>query len=95
MNTVTRISLPFVLIMAGIIAPHSGFCEEAVSNSDIELLRSDIRTQKVALITDRMQFTNQEADAFWPMYRKYEVELAAINDRKISLLKDMSAATTR
>ena len=88
MNTVTRICLPLVLIVAGTMAPRSGFCEEAVGNSDIELLRSDIRTQKVALITDRMHFTNQEADAFWPMYRKYEVELAAINDRKISLLTD-------
>jgi hypothetical protein len=88
MYTVTRFCLSFVLIVAGTMAPHSGFCEEAVSNSDIELLRSDIRKQKVALITDRMQFTNREADAFWPIYRKYEVELAAINDRKIALLKD-------
>ena len=88
MNRVTHICLPLVLIVAGTMAPRSGLSEETVSNSDIELLRSDIRTQKVALITDRMHFTNQEADAFWPIYRKYEVELAAINDRKISLLKD-------
>jgi hypothetical protein len=79
--------LCLITIWTMIAVPHA-YAEEAVSNSDIELLRSDIRTQKAALVADRMQFTNQESDAFWPIYRKYEVELAAINDRKIFLLKD-------
>lgn len=62
--------------------------EEGISSSDIELLRSDLRTKKAARIAERMQFTDKEADAFWPVYRKYEVELAAINDKKIALMKD-------
>lgn len=78
----------FLVVMATMVQSHDGYGEEPATNSDIELLRSDIRTQKMALIADRMHFTNQEADAFWPIYRKYEVELAAINDRKISLLKE-------
>lgn len=78
----------FVLMIVLVLQSRDGYCEESVSNSDIELLRADIRTQKAALIADRMHFTNQESDAFWPIYRKYEVELAAVNDRKISLLKN-------
>lgn len=78
----------FVLMIVLVLQSRDGYCEEPVSNSDIELLRADIRTQKAALIADRMHFTNQESDAFWPIYRKYEVELAAVNDRKISLLKN-------
>ena len=62
--------------------------EESVSNSEFELLRSDIRTKKMALIAERMEFSGKEADAFWPIYRKYDVELAAINDKKIALLMD-------
>ena len=81
------VMLCLITIWTMIAVPHA-YAEEAVSNSDIELLRSDIRMQKAALVADRMHFTNREADVFWPIYRKYEVELAAINDRKILLLKD-------
>jgi hypothetical protein len=89
MKTLTRMCFAlFLMAMGTTVAPRDVYCEEAVSNSDVELLRSDIRTQKAALIADRLKLTNQEADAFWPIYRKYEVELAAINDRKISLMKE-------
>lgn len=61
---------------------------ERDASSDIELLRSDLRTKKMQLIADRMQFTREEADIFWPLYRKYEVESAAINDKKIAVMED-------
>ena len=61
---------------------------EGMSESDFELMRSDIRTKKAALIADRMKFTDQEAAAFWPVYRQYEADLAAINDKKVSIMKD-------
>ena len=89
MKIANRPCVILCLITIGtIIAVPHAYADEAVSNSDIELLRSDIRTQKATLVADRMHFTNREADVFWPIYRKYEVELAAINDRKIFLLKD-------
>jgi hypothetical protein len=65
-----------------------GAAQDAVSESDFELMRSDIRTKKAALIADRMKFTDREAAAFWPVYRQYEADLAAINDKKVSIMKD-------
>jgi hypothetical protein len=35
-----------------------------------------------------MQFTNEEANAFWPVYREYEFEFAKIGDARIALIKD-------
>src|SRR4029078_8247374 len=61
---------------------------EGMSESDFELMRSDIRRKKGAMIADRMKFTDQEAAAFWPVYRQYEADLAAINDKKVSIMKD-------
>ena len=61
---------------------------EGMSESDFELMRSDIRTKKASLIADRMKFTDREASAFWPVYRQYEADLAAINDKKVSIMKD-------
>jgi hypothetical protein len=49
----------------------------------VELLRSDLRTQKVAVITEMMQFKDEEDAAFWPIYREYEVELSRLNDERI------------
>lgn len=50
----------------------------------VELLRSDLRTQKVAVITEVMNFTDAEDQAFWPIYRQYETELARINDERLA-----------
>ncbi len=54
----------------------------------VELLRSDLRSQKVAIITEVMQFTEAEDEKFWPVYREYENELAKINDDRIALIKE-------
>jgi len=53
-----------------------------------ELLRSDVRSQKVAIITEMMDFTEAEDEAFWPIYREYDTELSALNDQRIKLIAD-------
>jgi len=57
----------------------------------VELLRSDIRSQKIAIITEIMQFTEDEDTMFWPVYREYEIELAKLNDQRIALIKEYVA----
>ena len=54
----------------------------------VELLRSDIREQKVALISGMMQFSEADDQKFWPVYREYEGELSAINDQRLALIKE-------
>jgi len=89
MKIVNPICVTLCVVAIGMVVQSGyGYCEEKASSSDVELLRSDIRTQKMALISERMHLTNQEADVFWPLYRRYDVELASINDRKMLLLKD-------
>ena len=53
----------------------------------MEMLRSDIRTEKVAVIKQAMQFTHDEDVAFWPIYREYEVELTRLNDDLVKLVE--------
>ena len=61
----------------------------AADNSDayLELLRSDIKAETVAILTEVMEFSNEEGETFWPIYREYEVENAKIGDRRIALIK--------
>ena len=53
-----------------------------------ELLRSDVRAQKVAILTEVMGFTEAEDAAFWPVYREYEKEMAALGDERVALIAD-------
>lgn len=82
------------MVAAGFVAPDRPALHAAGldSDSDVELLRADVRTKKMELVAERMQFTGNEAEVFWPLYRQYEVELAAINDKKIKVIRDYMAS---
>ncbi len=54
----------------------------------LELLRTDIRADKVELLTESLNLTEAESAKFWPLYREYEVALASLNDRRIALLEE-------
>jgi hypothetical protein len=64
---------------------------EANLRAYVELLRSDLRSQRVAIITELMNFTEAEDAKFWPVYREYETELAKVNDDRIALIKEYTA----
>jgi hypothetical protein len=53
-----------------------------------ELLRSDVRAQKVAIITEVMGFTESEDAAFWPIYREYDVEMAKLGDERVAMIAE-------
>lgn len=53
-----------------------------------ELLRSDVRAQKVAIITEVMGFTDKEDEAFWPIYREYDLEMAKLGDERVALIAE-------
>jgi len=57
-------------------------------NDYIELMRSDLKTERRAIITQSMNFTEDESVAFWPIYREYENEFAKLGDQEIALIKD-------
>ena len=59
--------------------------------SYMELVRADLKTQKVALITVNMALTDAQSQVFWPIYRKYDAEWTAVNDQALALIKDYAA----
>ena len=60
-----------------------------------ELLRSDVRTQKVAIITEVMGFTEAEDKAFWPIYREYDAEMAKLGDERVALIAEYANTSRR
>lgn len=57
------------------------------TTSYIEILKSDINTQRRALITAAMDFSEEEAKKFWPIYKEYEIEYDKMMDKEIDLIK--------
>jgi hypothetical protein len=53
-----------------------------------ELLRSDVRTQKIAILTEIMGFSEAEDAVFWPIYRAYDAEMAKLGDERVALLAE-------
>jgi hypothetical protein len=57
----------------------------------IEIMRSDLRTEKTAIVSRAMQLTEAQAEAFWPVYKEYEAEFIKLNDERLVLIKDYAA----
>jgi hypothetical protein len=60
---------------------------EATPEKYLELLRSDVRTARVEILTEALDMSPAQADAFWPIYRQYETERSALEDRRIAGVK--------
>ncbi|MGB8782006.1 MAG: hypothetical protein WCD02_02735 [Terriglobales bacterium] len=59
-----------------------------LTDTDIQLLRSDVQSAKNQIIADTMQFNNSESTVFWPVYRNYAHDLQEIGDDRVQLIKD-------
>jgi hypothetical protein len=55
------------------------------TDEDIQLLRSDIRSQKKQIVAANMDLTDAEAEKFWPVYDRYATDVAKVYDTKIAL----------
>jgi hypothetical protein len=54
----------------------------------VDLLRSNVREQKVQVISQIMAFSPSEAATFWPVYTEYDSELTELSDRRVELIKE-------
>jgi len=59
---------------------------------NMEIVKEKIRTDKKLLVATNMQLTESEANAFWPVYEAYQVELGKLRDREIKLIEQFSAS---
>jgi hypothetical protein len=65
------------------------FAQDA--DSYIEVLKSEIKTDKKAIIAETMMFTEQQSAVFWPVYNEFEHELDKLSSKRIANIKDFAA----
>jgi hypothetical protein len=61
---------------------------QSAADQDLQMLRKDVRSQKKQIVAANMNFTDAEAEKFWPVYDRYARDLAKIYDTKIALIQE-------
>jgi hypothetical protein len=59
---------------------------------NMQILREKIKADKKLLVAANMELTESEAEAFWPVYEKYQDELFLLRTRTLKLIKDYGDA---
>ena len=92
-----------VCALAGLVAisARATFgAQERASQSDtreqnidayVNLLREDVQKQKVAITSQLMQLSPEQAAIFWPIYNEYAKELSALGDLRLRAIKEYAA----
>jgi ribosome-binding ATPase YchF (GTP1/OBG family) len=57
-------------------------------DQDIQLLKSNIRSQKKQIVAANMDLTDAESEKFWPVYNRYAEDMAKSYDIKIALFQE-------
>jgi hypothetical protein len=70
-------------------APAAGESDDL--RSVLEVFRSDLNASKIRVLNQVMKLNGPEAEKFWPIYRQYETDLAAVGDRKVALIREFVA----
>lgn len=57
-------------------------------DDQIQVARSALNADRKATVAETMQFNEQEAKAFWPLYEKYRAEMDKSADALVKLIKE-------
>ncbi len=77
--------LSSVLALAASPALSQGMAES------LELSREAVSTQKRGIVAGSLPLSDEEADAFWPLFDEFQAELKKIDDRSDRLITEFSA----
>lgn len=87
----------FLVLVAGFLATNSTVLAQRETSTgvdvetDVMLLRRDLRADKKQLIALNLKLTETEATKFWPVYDQYAADIAKHNDEFYTLIKDYAA----
>ena len=63
----------------------------AQSTDAIEVTRAAVQTERKAIVAAAMGLSEQESQAFWPVYNDFRAEMNKVIDRHVRLIRDFAA----
>ena len=91
MNKIRFLMIVVALSLVSGAGAQTATSDQAATDTDIALLRSDVQAQKTDVIGHTMQFNDADAKAFWPLYREYANKQQILGDERVSVIKDYGA----
>jgi len=88
MRTLMAICISLAILGAVAFAQTAEVIVKPLTDTDIQLMRSDVQAERNQIIADTMKFSDAESILFWPIYRSYMHDLQEIGDRRIQVIKD-------
>ena len=83
MTTLTRL----ILLACCLLAP-AAMAADAEVLSDLAELRAQLLEDRRGVVTDFLDLTTQEGEAFWPVYEAYQAEVDALRRRRMNMVLD-------
>ncbi len=74
------------IIFAALIFGTLAFAQDSVKTL-VDLMRQDLKATKMEILKKEMNFSEADAEKFWPIYENYSKELKKIGDRELNLIK--------
>ena len=72
-----------------LVATGSLFAQVALNEKikgDINITRHMINDKRNTALAFNMNFTHEEKEAFWPLYREYRGSIAEVNDKRVDVI---------
>lgn len=88
MNVYVRLCVLCMLLVPFARAQTADVTATPLTDTDIQLLRSDLQSGKNRVIADTMKFSDPESSAFWPIYRDFARDQQALGDERLGVIKD-------
>ncbi len=60
------------------------------SDDYIEILRSVLKTEKKAAIAEVMELTDEESEAFWPLYNEFNDKMYQVQTKRVKIIQDFA-----
>src|SRR5262245_57628448 len=92
-----RILIAFAILVVALLLPCPKIRAQevtpaSVSDSEIALMRQDIRSKRKQIIAANIEMTAAEAEKFWPVYDQYAADQRKAYDIHYRLLKEYAAS---
>ena len=78
---IAMFSVATLLVSAG-----SSLAQHDTQTAVLEISRADIQADRKALVAANLPLTEEQATAFWPVYREYRLEMDKVADGVIALI---------
>jgi len=88
MKTLTTLCILCAMFIPAALAQTVDVKAQPLTDTDIQLLRSNLQADKNEIVGHTMRFTDTESAAFWPLYRDYARDQQVIGDARLQLMKD-------